>query len=280
MSIDATQLCERLRGGGVENANQEAQWMLALAKRKSRDVAELLELLENWTRRRISGEPFQYIVGSVEFYNIELAIGPGVLIPRPETELLVEHALKLLSGQPSGTAVLDLCTGSGAIPLAMAHERPDLDYTGIDLSPEALRWAEENRANLRPPHCRFLQGDLFAPMGKSHSLYRLITANPPYISPEEYRQLPKEIKDFEPRMALEASDDGLALAKRIAEEARQFLVPDGWLLMEIGDTQGSRMREHLQILGYHSVEILRDLTGRDRIARACWKNHNDTFPFP
>ena len=170
MSIDATQLCERLRGGGVENANQEAQWMLALAKRKSRDVAELLELLENWTRRRISGEPFQYIVGSVEFYNIELAIGPGVLIPRPETELLVEHALKLLSGQPSGTAVLDLCTGSGAIPLAMAHERPDLDYTGIDLSPEALRWAEENRANLRPPHCRFLHA---LRSHKTHTLLQL-----------------------------------------------------------------------------------------------------------
>ena len=82
--------------------------------------------------------------------------------------------------------------------------------------------------------------------------------------------MPNEIKVFEPRMALEAPDEGLALAKRISEEARQFLVHDGWLLMEIGDTQGSRIREHLQILGYHSVEILRDLAGRDRIARACW----------
>ena len=266
--MNATVLGERLRSGGVENAAQEAHWMLALAKRKGGDAATADAWLEEWVRRRIAGEPFQYIVGSVEFYNIELTVGPGVLIPRPETELLVEQALEVLDGQPAGTAVLDLCTGSGAIPLAMAHERPELDYTGIDLSPEALQWAEKNFARLQPPRCRFLRGDLFAPLGQPQPRFRLITANPPYVSPIEYRQLPAVVKNYEPRMALEAQEDGLALAKRIADEARKFLVPGGWLLMEIGETQGGRMRGWLQSLGYSSVEILRDLAGRDRIAQA------------
>ena len=265
------QLRERLQNGGVENALQEARWMLQIAERKSFSAAELEAQLEEWAGRRIAGEPFQYVVGSVEFYNIELAVGPGVLIPRPETELLVEHALQLLSDAPRDTEVLDLCTGSGAIPLALAHERPDLTFIGIDLSPEALEWAERNSEALQPPRCRFLRGDLFAPLGKPQPRFRLITANPPYVSPEEYRCLPPEVKDFEPRLALEADDDGLALEKRIAAEARAFLHPGGWLLLEIGESQGARLAEHLQALGYQEVAILKDLAGRDRIAQAQWR---------
>lgn len=244
--------------------------MAELARRKTDQPTTQEARLDEWVCRRIAGEPFQYIVGSVEFYNIELAVGPGVLIPRPETELLVEHALQLLADTPSGTEVLDLCTGSGAIPLALAHERPDLSYLGIDLSPEALAWAEHNRASLNPPLCQFLQGDLFAPLGPPRPRFRLITANPPYVSPVEYRELPSEVKDFEPQLALEADDDGMAIEKRIADEARGHLQPDGWLLLEIGESQGKRLAEHLQSLGYQEVAILKDLAGRDRIAQAQW----------
>ncbi|MBO4619205.1 MAG: peptide chain release factor N(5)-glutamine methyltransferase [Victivallales bacterium] len=265
------QLRERLEAAGVENALQEARWMTELARRENADDTALTARLDEWTRRRIVGEPFQYVVGSVEFYNIELAVGPGVLIPRPETELLVERSLHLLAETPSGTEVLDLCTGSGAIPLALAHERSDLAYIGIDLSPEALAWAERNRAVLKPPQCQFLCGDLFTPLGTPRPRFQLITANPPYVSPDEYRCLPSEVKDFEPRLALEADDDGMALEKRIADEARSHLHPGGWLLLEIGESQGARLAEHLQSLGYQEVAILKDLAGRDRIAQAQWR---------
>ena len=139
--ISCDEVRNALRAAGVENADQEARWMLELARRECATDAEQTARLEDWLRRRTAGEPFQYVVGSVEFYAVELAVGPGVLIPRPETELLVERALHLLAETPPGTPILDLCTGSGAIPLALAHERPDLDYTAIDLSTEALRWA-------------------------------------------------------------------------------------------------------------------------------------------
>ena len=258
----------QLRANGIENCDQEARWMLQLAARQTGTAKTQAEILHDWLRRRCAGEPFQYVVGSVEFYSIELAVGPGVLIPRPETELLVEEALALLQPIPAGSAVLDLCTGSGAIPLALAHERPDLEYTGIDLSPEALRWAEKNRAALKPPKCRFLLGDLFAPLGIPAPKFQLVTANPPYVSPDEYRVLPPEVKDFEPRLALEAQEDGLALEKRIAKEARDFLLPGGWLLLEIGEKQGPAMEEYLQFLEYQQVKIIKDLSGRNRIAHA------------
>ena len=265
------QLRGRLQAANVENASQEARWMLELVRLDTDQPLAQEALLAEWVRRRIAGEPFQYVVGSVEFYNIELAVGHGVLIPRPETELLVEHALKLLADTPPDTEVLDLCTGSGAIPLALAHERPDLSYLGIDLSPDALAWAERNHATLRPPKCQFLCGDLFAPLGPPHPHFRLITANPPYVSPDEYRELPSEVKDFEPRIALEADDDGMALEKRIADEARGHLHSGGWLLMEIGESQGTRLAEYLQSLGYQEVAVLKDLAGRDRIAQAQWR---------
>ena len=266
---------DQLRASGIENYDQEAHWMFLLAARQTGSDAAQDRLLQDWLRRRCAGEPFQYVVGSVEFYSIELAVGPGVQIPRPETELLVEKALELLQSTPAGNAVLDLCTGSGAIPLALAHERPDLEYTGIDLSTEALRWAEKNRAALKPPRCRFLLGDLFAPLGMPAPKFQLLTANPPYVSPNEYRVLPPEVKDFEPRLALEAQEDGLALEKRIAKEARDFLLPGGWLLLEIGEKQGPAMEEYLQFLEYQQVEIIKDLAGRNRIAHAR-KSRKDT----
>lgn len=263
------QLHHQLAAAGIENAPQEARWMLELVRRKTTDEAARAALLAEWLRRRTSGEPFQYVVGSVEFYSVELAVGPGVLIPRPETELLVEHALHLVAETPPGTPILDLCTGSGAIPLALAHERPDLDYTGIDLSTEALRWAKQNLAALQPPHCQFLLGDLFAPLGTPRPCFQLITANPPYVSPDEYRALPPEVKDFEPRLALEATDDGLALEKRIADEARQWLLPGGWLLLEIGETQGSRLQDYCTALGYQQVAVLKDLAEKPRFVEMC-----------
>ncbi len=256
-----------LREAGVENALQEGRWMEELLPRESARRGLSPDLLrEEWLRRRCGGEPFQYVVGSVEFHQVELRVGPGTLIPRPETELLVDRALSLLQTVPPGDDVLDLCTGSGAIPLALAHLRPDLHFWGVDLSPEALAWASQNCALLQSQEaCRFLQGDLFAPL-PSHLRFPLITANPPYVSPGEYRKLPPEILDYEPRMALEAQEEGLALEREIVIQARHWLKPGGTLLLEMGETQGPSLQKILQDNGFVDVKILQDLTGRDRFA--------------
>ena len=259
---------QRLRDGGVENADAEARWMTELLPRDGHEAARL----EEWLDRRIAGEPFQYVVGTAAFYGIDLDVGPGVLIPRPETELLVERALRLLRPRPADTPVLDLCTGSGAIPLAILHERPDLSAIGVDLSPDALTWAERNRRRLRAERCVFLQGDLFGPL-PADARFPLVTANPPYVSPREYPDLPPVVKDHEPRLALVAEDDGLALELRIAADARRHLTHDGTLLLEIGETQGPRIADQLRCLGYHDVAILPDLAGKDRIAEAHWSGN-------
>ena len=257
-----------LREAGVENALQEGRWMERLAPREgARRGLPPGALLEEWIRRRCSGEPFQYVVGSVEFYQVELEVGPGTLIPRPETELLVERALEHLERGPAQAWALDLCTGPGAIPLSLAQARPRLQGVGVDLSPDALAWARRNCALLHlEERCQFLQGDLFSPLPPSRR-FSLITANPPYVSPEEYQALPREIRDYEPRMALEAGEEGRELEEKIIRQALPWLEPGGALLLEMGETQGDALREALLANGYREVKILRDLTGRERFAQ-------------
>lgn len=257
-----------LQHGGVENAQWEARWMVDILCRRCQNCpGEFQPLLEEWLRRRCAGEPFQYIVGSVEFYNLELQVGPGVLIPRPETEELVERALEIVKKAPAGSMVLDLCTGSGAIPLAMAKARPDLRFIGVDISPAALTWAKRNLEMHGLQDCvEFLLGDLCAPLPKKEQFF-LVTANPPYVSPDEYAELPAVVKEYEPRNALEAAEDGLALEKRTAQEALEVLLPGGNILLEIGENQGAAMEGILKQLGYQQVQIHRDLSGRHRIAQ-------------
>lgn len=221
------------------------------------------ELLDSWIERRIAGEPFQYIVGSVEFYDIELAVGPGVLIPRPETELLVERALDVLKNVPAGGRVLDLCTGSGAIILALAHARTNLKCYGVDLSPQALAWAQKNLKALGLTNCELLEGDLFEPLRDSDK-FDLIVSNPPYVAPAEYTELPSVVKDYEPKMALEALDDGLLLERKIIRQAPMWLKEGGTLILEMGESQGTALSAEMVANGYVDVAVLKDLCGRDR----------------
>ena len=255
---------ERFRDAGVENAVQEARWMTELLPRESehRGIPSG-ELLEQWLAMRCHGMPFQYVVGSVLFYEWEFQVGPGVLIPRPETELLVDAALAELKTAPAGTRVLDLCTGSGAIILSLALKHPEFACVGVDISFEALAWAKKNQQALLAENCTLLQGDLFQPLNPCER-YRLITANPPYVAPEEYAVLPSAVKDHEPRLALEAENHGLALEFKIAKEATHWLEPGGVLLMEMGEKQGPALQGYLSSLPYHDVKILPDLTGRQR----------------
>ena len=264
----------RLEEGGVENAVQEAGWLVsqllgdnpvAIPCSSGAEFPPHLQAeLDRRVKRRLDGEPLQYIMGDVDFHCVNLFVGPGVLIPRPETEQLVDIALDHLA---IDGPVLDLCTGSGAIALAIAASRPSRDIYGTDISPQALEWAEKNRRKLHADNLTLLEGDLFQPL-QPNLQFALITANPPYVSPNEYETLEPVIKDHEPRLALVAEDDGMAVLCRIAEEAQARLLPDGWLICEIGDQQGPRMADILGNLHYSIVMVQKDYAGHDRFAIA------------
>lgn len=269
----------RLLEAGVANGAQEARWLLeavlgvdggGLACRLGDEApSAALSRLEELTGRRARGEPLQYVLGTVEFHEIELEVGPGVLIPRPETEELVEVALGLVEGVAS-PRVCDVCTGSGAIALALAQAMPSACVWATDVSEEALSWARRNAVRLGLSRVRLLLGDLFAPLGEEGG-FDLVTANPPYVSPEEYAELEPVVRDHEPRLALEASEGGLALLRRVVLEARERLRPGGWLITEMGDTQGDALRRMLAEAGYTDVAVRRDLAGHERMALGRWR---------
>jgi len=262
---------QQLSSSGIDNAANEARWLVEQLRRDfALPIAEdiltqpLLSRLQRWLLRRQNAEPFQYILGNVEFFSLTLLVGPGVLIPRPETELLVEEALKRYTGAGD---ICDLCTGSGAIALALAHALPKTQVVGSDISDTALSWAERNLRFLQLSNVTFCSGDLLAPLPREPR-FSLLTANPPYIAPLEYAQLPALIKNHEPRLALEAADDGLAIIRRIAHEARPYLLPNATILLEIGNDQGPQVLQILATAGYRDCHLKKDYAHLNRIAIA------------
>lgn len=223
------------------------------------DVAEV----ESFVRRRTSGEPLQYIIGVAGFRTLDLEVGPGVFIPRPETEVVAGRAMELL---PPNGRLVDVGTGSGAIALAVAAERPDASVHATERSGEALSWARRNaerlELNVAFAHCAYLD-DL--PERLKRGIH-VVVANPPYVARAEQKRLPVDVVEHEPHEALFAQNDGLTDIRRIAEDARTWLTPEGWLVMEIGETQGSAVLGILNELRYRSTSVDVDLTGRDRIA--------------
>jgi len=216
--------------------------------------------------RRKGREPVDYILGSREFYGLEFLVGPGVLVPRPETEHLVEEALARLEGLEA-PRVLDLCTGSGAVALTLAHERPDAEVTGCDISPEALTWARRNAHNLDlQERVRWLMGDLWEPVAAGSGFFDVITANPPYVTTAEMDELPPEVGRFEPRLALEGGADGLDIVRSIIAGAGAHLRPLGWLLVELGAGQASQATRLAQASGaFAEVGLVKDLAGIERV---------------
>lgn len=218
-------------------------------------------------RRRVAGEPLQYLIGTVGFRRLELAVGPGVFIPRPETELVVERAMARL---PQRGTVVDVGTGSGAIALAIADERPDATVLATELSDEALAWAAKNRDDLG------LSVDLYRGewLDALPEAYRnaidVVVANPPYVAFSEMETLPGDVVDHEPHGALFADAEGFAAIEAIAARAPAWLRPGGWLVMEIGDRHSQRTADLLATTGYRDIEIHKDLPGRERIAEARW----------
>ncbi|MCI5649628.1 MAG: peptide chain release factor N(5)-glutamine methyltransferase [Fusicatenibacter sp.] len=202
--------------------------------------------------------PLQYLTGKAWFYGLCFHVNESVLIPRQDTEILVEEALHHLE---NGDRVLDLCTGSGCILTAILHEKPKCTGTGADISPEALQIAEENAAYLGE-RVHFVQSDLFLALEET---YDLIVSNPPYIRTQVIKELMPEVKDYEPRLALDGKADGLHFYRRIIADAHRYLREGGYLCLEIGYDQGEEVRKLMNAAGYSDVIVQKDLAGLDRV---------------
>jgi release factor glutamine methyltransferase len=265
-----------LAGYGVESPRLSGELLLARALGRDRlglylamdqpltpdELAAFKELI----KRRREHEPVAYILGGREFWGLELGVGPGVLVPRPETELLVERGLEALAEAPA-PRILDLCTGSGCVALALALERPDAEVAAVDASAEALEAARANARRLGlGERVEFRQGDLYGPLAAGGSFYDLITANPPYVTEAEWEGLPRQITGHEPRSALVAGPEGLEVTRRIIAGARAFLRPLGWLMVELGAGQAAEATEAARAAGvFQSVETAPDLAGVERV---------------
>jgi release factor glutamine methyltransferase len=210
--------------------------------------------------RRLSGEPLAYILGEREFYGLNFRVTPATLIPRADTELLVELALQHI---PPRGRVLDLGTGSGAIALSIAHARPDAEVTAVDASQEALDVARENARHLNIANTRLLRSDWFAALADER--FDVIISNPPYIADGDAHLAQGDLR-FEPRGALASGADGLDDIRRIVAGAKEHLNPGGWLLFEHGYDQAARARELLGTAGYAEVFSARDLAGIERVS--------------
>ena len=225
-----------------------------------------LALFKALILRRRAGEPLAYILRRREFYGLEITVGPGVLVPRPESEHLVEEAVKRLEDQES-PRLLDLCTGSGAVALACLAGHPGLTAVGVDISPQALDFARQNGARLGlAERAEWLLGDLWEPLAAAGGFFEAITANPPYVRDDEWPELSPEVRDFEPRQALVAGPEGLEMIQQILLGARAFLRPQGWLFIEMGAGQAAQALEMAHGVGiYEQVATVKDLAGIQRV---------------
>lgn len=221
--------------------------------------------------RRQLGEPIQYILGETEFYGLPFHVSPAVLIPRPETEHLVEKIIEWAGSQSTripAPRILDVGTGSGAIAVALAHNLPQADVTAIDLSAPALAIAAKNASRNRVA-VRFLEGDLLAPVASvAQETFDVIASNPPYVPTAERDTLSVEVRDHEPALALFAASDGLAVYRRLIPAAFRALNPGGLIALEIGYAQSPAIAALLTQSGFLKIEFLPDLQGIPRVACA------------
>ena len=230
--------------------------------------------LERLIKRRISGEPLQYILGHQEFWSIDFKVDPRVLIPRPETELLVEQSLSILSETPFKRPlfVLEIGTGSGAVAISLAKEVRDIFLVATDISREALMLANENAKSSGILHqIQFVHGNLFDPFRllREREPFDLILSNPPYITCSEIEGLAREVRDYEPIIALNGGKDGLTFYRNIISQAPFYLKKGGWLLLEVGQTQGEKVSELIQKRGdFLTPQRLQDLSGIERVVKA------------
>jgi len=262
----ATLLLERTSASARLDAELLLEHVTGLSRTDFRAAPErALPPAAGWSfqqliRRRLQGEPVAYIRGQQEFWSLLLEVSPAVLIPRPETELVVERTLAAL--RPDAKEMADLGTGSGAIALAVASERPALQVTGVDVSGEALEIARRNAARLQLGNVRFERGSWFAPLAGRR--FDVVAANPPYIARGD-TDLAQNVSRFEPEVALIAGNDGLEAIEQIVAQAGAHLQPGGWLILEHGWTQAAAVRDRLVRSGFSHVRSHADLAGHERV---------------
>jgi len=271
---------ELLEISGLNDADREAELIVShclgidrlhLFKEDPHIPENILLQIYEYLRRRAAREPLQYILGYTEFHGLKIKVGPGVLIPRPETELLVEEAIEIIRSNLSKLKILDLCTGSGCIALALAREFPDAEVYGTDTSEVAIRYAEENARINDINNIEFLRGSLFEPFEKlsapAQSSFKagLIISNPPYIKRDEIGNLQPEITDWEPGEALNGGEDGLDYYKMLIPEAKNYLKENGYLVLEIGIGQSDEVKWMAEEAGFQDIIVIRDYSGIERI---------------
>jgi len=224
--------------------------------------ADKAEAYRTLVARRKAGEPFQYLLGSANFMGLDFIVTPDVLIPRFDTERLVEKALELL--QPiARPIVLDICTGSGSIAVAISHYKPDAAVYAGDISEAALKVAEQNNQCLNT-HVSFRQGNLLEPFDDLNGTVHLLISNPPYITTQEMQELPIDVQQ-EPHLALWGGEDGLDFYRILSAKAPLLLCAGGWLMFEIGWKQGAAVSSLMQQQGFQNVAVLQDWQGNDRV---------------
>jgi release factor glutamine methyltransferase len=253
---EAASLLEHITGRDRTFLITHAESVLALS-----DVRRLRDLVE----RRAAGEPLQYIRGYQEFYGLDFEVTPDVLIPRPETELLVETALALLDKRALPSLICDVGTGSGCIPVAILHERPIARAVALDISLAAVRVAARNAArhNVRE-RLALIVSDCFSALDPRYVRFSMIVSNPPYVAEDALKGLQPEVRDHEPSIALTPGGDGLRIIRRLLTDALPFLDAGGYLLMEIGFNQHQAVEESVDRHTWELLDIHKDLQGIPR----------------
>ncbi len=272
--FEATQ---RLEEAGIPSARLDAEVLLAfllrcdrlafikspddmLSEKQSADFDRLIA-------RRAGGEPVAYLTGRKAFWSFVLEVNPSVLIPRPDTEVIVEEALSVLQQEAwSRPRILDIGTGSGAIALALACEAPGASVTATDISKAVLQTAQKNAAALKLDQILFREGDLFEPVD---GRFDMIVSNPPYIGAKEYESLPAGVKNFEPEEALRAGQTGLEFYEKLIYQAHGYLAENGWLLLEIGARQKEEVRAIFEAHKdfYERIDVREDYAGLPRVIK-------------
>ncbi len=256
---------------GIKEARNDAWLLLAALCKIDRSFyylhmeeaagQEQVREYQQLIKKRAERIPLQYIVGETEFMGLRFLVNSNVLIPRQDTETLVEEALKYTA---PGMKVLDLCTGSGCVIISLLHYAPYIQGYGVDISKQALLVAKEN-AGLNGAPVHLTAGDLFA---RVEGVYDMIVCNPPYIKRDDIAGLMPEVRQFEPWEALDGGEDGLSFYRRIIAECPAFLQEGGRLMFEIGCEQGQDVRELLMQADFHEIKILQDLAHNDRVVSA------------
>ena len=263
-----------LREAGIAESRREAGSLLANVVGQDRTflithsdkelTAEQLSTFRQQVVRRAAGEPLQYITGIQEFFGLAFEVDPEALIPRPETELLVETALELINGRGAGILISDVGTGTGCIPISLLHERPLARAVAVDLSPAAICVAARNAARHSvSDRISFVVADSLSAF-EQQPRFDLIVSNPPYIADRDWQTLQREVRDYEPRLALTSGNDGLDMIRRLLIETPNVLINGGYFLFEIGYDQAAAVEKMIDRRAWKATSIRNDLQGIPR----------------